>query len=692
VNNKYKYKAFISYSHRDERWASWLHRALESYRVPRKLVGKKTGPGEVPARIKPVFRDRDELSSTSDLSGTVKQALADSENLVVVCSPAAAASKWVNREIQEFAGLGRENQIFFIIVDGELAGDGSVSACFPDALAEIGIQEPLAADARKWADGNKLARLKLIAGMLGLPLDQLRRRDLQKRQKVWALALIASIAVTAVMIVAVTARISAQQRRDLSESLVALKLNDLRTMLNLTHDPEELTRLKQWDQQSLARLIGYAGVGEKALFNSAMEMRSQGIDYWRKSEFAEALEKFEQSWVLFAEDYRGDRSNLQSFFELGQAEYWIGLVYWDQGELDRAEEMFMTYAEITRRLIQLQPKNAEWVLEMSYALTNLGNVQTARDKSDPQRSLQLMQSALEYNQLALVLDPNNTDYRSELGPSHANLATAQYSVCDLEGALQSRQENVLLETGLLQEDSENTTRIRRLALALYGYAQLQETLGQLDAAKDNQEESLRLLQLLLERNPGVVRTKRRILERKQRIVRLIALNGDTEEAWAASVALAEDWQDFHQGRSSDDIRTTLVYLTSLHDRAILAKARGDIEMPARLFGYVIERLTSLLQNHPDNRTAGNMLVHAVFQEWEIKQTMPPARVQALLPEYSDDSERTRSCSDAGSAVSKYIMFGDKARAAQLVTYLLDSGYRDVGFMRTCESYSLCSGQ
>ena len=114
-----RYRAYISYSHKDEAWAAWLHRALESYRVPRHLVGTKTSVGEVPARIRPVFRDRDDLSSATDLEGTVKQALADSENLIVVCSPDAATSHWVKEEIlsllKEHPGLGalKLKQYFF---------------------------------------------------------------------------------------------------------------------------------------------------------------------------------------------------------------------------------------------------------------------------------------------------------------------------------------------------------------------------------------------------------------------------------------------------------------------------------------------------------------------------------------------------------------------------------------------------
>ena len=293
LNNKYKFKAYISYSHRDERWAKWLHRALESYRVPRKLVGTKNAVGKVPSRIRPVFRDRDDLSSASDLGGTVKQALADSENMIVVCSPDAAASFWVNEEIRQFASLGRQKQIFCVIVDGEPATPEAESSCFPAALVEIGLNEPLAADIRKWADGKRLSKLKLVAGMLGLPLDQLRRRDLQKRQKVWTLMTVATIALAAILVIAVTARIAAQQRRDSGESLVTYKLKQLRTMLNVADDPENLGRLKEWNEQDLDELIGSAGVNNKARSEYALALREEGIEFWQNGNLTVALEKFQ---------------------------------------------------------------------------------------------------------------------------------------------------------------------------------------------------------------------------------------------------------------------------------------------------------------------------------------------------------------------------------------------------------------
>jgi hypothetical protein len=58
----FKYWAFISYSHADAKWGDWLHAALETYRVPSRLVRKAQPEGSVPKRIFPVFRDREELA------------------------------------------------------------------------------------------------------------------------------------------------------------------------------------------------------------------------------------------------------------------------------------------------------------------------------------------------------------------------------------------------------------------------------------------------------------------------------------------------------------------------------------------------------------------------------------------------------------------------------------------------------
>ncbi len=184
AESNFKYRAFISYSSHDRRAATWLHRALEGYRVPAPLVGVIGRNGPIQKQIFPVFRDRDELASSSNLSESIREALAQSACLIVVCSPAAAKSSWVNQEILEFKRLGRADHIYALIVDGQ---PGSESECMPAALRfslgpdnELDFKaptEPLAADMRADGDGKRNSLLKLIAGVIGVSLNDLRHRE-----------------------------------------------------------------------------------------------------------------------------------------------------------------------------------------------------------------------------------------------------------------------------------------------------------------------------------------------------------------------------------------------------------------------------------------------------------------------------------------------------------------------------------
>ena len=105
---EFKYKAFISYSHVDSKTAEWLHRSLENYRIPSQLVGSPGRDGAIPKQLFPVFRDRDEFSTSSDLSAAIQDALEQSANLIVICSKACVKSLWVNQEIVFFKRLGRD--------------------------------------------------------------------------------------------------------------------------------------------------------------------------------------------------------------------------------------------------------------------------------------------------------------------------------------------------------------------------------------------------------------------------------------------------------------------------------------------------------------------------------------------------------------------------------------------------------
>lgn len=194
---------------------------MERYTIPARLRGREAPFGPLGKRLPPVFRDRDELASGSDLAAAVRQGLEDSAFLIVICSPNGARSRWVNEEIRAFVAMGRRDRIRLIVVGGEpMSTDPELSA-LPPAILEGAEGEPLAADARPGQDGKQGAKLKLLAGLLGVPFDELRQREAARRQRRLAIIAGASsvgfVVTTGLAIAAVIARSQAEEARRIAE-------------------------------------------------------------------------------------------------------------------------------------------------------------------------------------------------------------------------------------------------------------------------------------------------------------------------------------------------------------------------------------------------------------------------------------------------------------------------------------------
>lgn len=191
---EYRYDAFISYRHvePDRRWAKWLHKTLETYKVPHRLAEQGCAAG-----ITRVFRDEEELPASADLSSQIEDALRRSRFLIVVCSPRLVESRWCNAEVQAFHDLGRSHRILALLIEGD------PSESFAPALREVrrvvvdetgsesvvvDTVEPLAADVRP-IDGESdrlrrnFAKLRLLASILDCEFDDLRQRHLERQQQ-----------------------------------------------------------------------------------------------------------------------------------------------------------------------------------------------------------------------------------------------------------------------------------------------------------------------------------------------------------------------------------------------------------------------------------------------------------------------------------------------------------------------------
>jgi tetratricopeptide (TPR) repeat protein len=257
-----RYSAFISYSHADHACARWLHHGLETYRLPKSLVGSESPFGPVTRRLLPVFRDRDELPASGDLGGELRAALAQSRYQIVLCSPNSARSHWVNEEILSFKRLHGESRTLALIVAGEpYAGDER--ECFPPALrfrlAPDGslsnvAAEPIAADIRPGKDGRRLALLKLIAGLAGVRLDALARRDAARRQRrlvlITTLSLSVAVMTMGLAVYAEMQRRVAEAQRRLAEKSLQFLVNTFQIANPATENPRTITAITILDRVS----------------------------------------------------------------------------------------------------------------------------------------------------------------------------------------------------------------------------------------------------------------------------------------------------------------------------------------------------------------------------------------------------------------------------------------------------------
>ncbi len=679
-----RYKAYISYSHKDEYWAAWLHRALESYHVPRKLVGHNSRVGEIPARIRPVFRDRDDMSSATDLADTVKQALADAENLIVICSPDAAASHWVGEEIRQFAGLGRTDRIFCIIVGGEPAEDGSVSNCFSAALAEIGLREPLAADVRKWADGKNVARLKLIAGLLGIRLDELRRRDLQRRRKQWAVVVLGIVAALILAVLTVSSKFAERLERENAEQLATF-IVDLGERLQSDVDLETLAGISAASFKYLQGLDPdqlSPETGKKV----ALALRQMGRVSQLQGRQDAALEALQRSRDLFSRlsDKYPDVPGL--LFELGNAEYYIGVLHDDQGDYESALESMQRYHLLTRKLLAADPENPDWIMELAYSHNNLAAVQLNGGRDFDEATQAHVAEAVRLFEVARKLRPDDAKVADSYATILAWAADAQLKSCNLENAMDLRERTAELRKVAAQSNPGNNNLKKRYAYDLTGLGKLQILVGKLDPAKQNLELAIRLLQQLSAADPSNVPYRQGALIRQFWLARLVGESGRLGVARSMMAMLEPQLRP--TGEAAD------ASLTGEYINLLIAYA--DIEARLGAPQAATKYLQAAVRLQMDNTGPQEWdnfdkqrIQRARYQWWEQGGEEDLGHFTVQSKSSPESAGKFRSCTEADMAARTYIMEGNRDGAAREVAYLRSRGYAEPAFMRFCRKYDLC---
>lgn len=177
-----RYWAFLAYSPEGAGWAEWLFHSLETYGIPRILVGLPMPFGKVPKRLYPVFLDREELPLAGVQGDQIEWALRHSRSLIVVCTPEAARSEEVDRQIRCFKSVGRDDPVICLVVD-PIRSQGGAASVPADALVPEAARGAFVVDARKGQDSKNAAKLRIIAKILGVGYGDLKQRDLERQHR-----------------------------------------------------------------------------------------------------------------------------------------------------------------------------------------------------------------------------------------------------------------------------------------------------------------------------------------------------------------------------------------------------------------------------------------------------------------------------------------------------------------------------
>lgn len=492
-----RFRAFVSYAHVDAAAAARLQRRLENYRVPQAL--HDTG---APAAV---FRDREDLSAASDLSAAVREALAASRALVVVCTPATPGSQWVAREIELFRALHPDRPVLAALFGGEPAES------FPPAL-KAGGTEPLAADFRKSGDGERLAFLKIVAGVLQVPLDRLIQRDAQRRLRrvmaVTATSLVLVLAMAAMTAFALQSRQQAITERNRAEAQ-ARNTEELNRFF-VTDFRQSLLANGRVDiaMQFYPRVLAYCheqaalnGASQRSRADCAEVMVVMGSDFGRTGDYAEAQRYFDAAVRLTAAQLASDLANPEFAFEHAMAVNRLGLLATERQNPQTALARHREARTLLDSIARWGRDRPEWLQQSAYVHGNIASSSLATGGAVAEAE-QNFAAAVEQNDTLLRLRPGDEMVRYDQAFQLQWLADVRYRLGKrAQGDAETARSLALVE-GLVAGEPENRVWLEQEMQILIRHVELLEREGRVAESRGFRRRARRAAEALVRHDPA----------------------------------------------------------------------------------------------------------------------------------------------------------------------------------------------
>jgi tetratricopeptide (TPR) repeat protein len=546
-----RYRAFLSYAHRDSRWAKWLHGALERYRIDKDLAGRDSPHGPVPQKLRPIFRDREDFSGGHSLNDATAAALDGSAALIVLCSTSAATRPAVNEEVRLFRSRHPARPVIPVIVEGtwpdnfppalrhELAADGTVT----DRPVTI-----LGPDLRESGDGRSLGLAKVVAGLTGLAVDDLFRRAeraRRRRNRFWA-ALAGLFLLLAVA--ASGSALYAWQQLKTNEAFLNATLERATEIVNTAvAQAEKFNVPRTATLDLLARAEGLfddmARLGRptpELRYRKAWMLIEFARNYAILGDTGKQRARAEEASRLLAELAAEKPDDTTYQRDLSVAYNEVGDVLVAQGKLDEALASYRGSLDIRHRLAGSDPSNTYWQQDLAFSYNRVGDVLVAQGKLD--EALASYRASLDIRDRLAASDRSNAGRQYDLSVSSERVGEVLMAQGKLDEALATYQASFAIRERLAASDRSNAGWQRDLAVSYNKVGDVLVAQGKLDEALASYRASLAIVERLAASDRTNTGWQRDLLVSYEMVGNVLDLQGKLDEALAsyrAGLAIAE---------------------------------------------------------------------------------------------------------------------------------------------------------
>jgi tetratricopeptide (TPR) repeat protein len=586
------YDAFISYSHgKDKPIAAALQ-----------AVVQKLGKPWYRRRALRVFRDDTSLSATPHLWPSIEEALAQSRYFVLLASPEAAASKWVNKEVTYWLDHNSPATLLIGLTEGELAWDeergGFVSPMtlpLPPALAGRLPSEPKWVDLRGYREAASPRDSKFLelgadfaAAIRGMPKEDLLSQELRQQRRALTLAY-SGVATLAVLIV-----IAGWQWR------VALQ-NEKLAVSNERAATEQKQIAQQQRDRAEKTLATATRTANDMVFSLAQDFRDEtGMPVHLMRRILDRARGLQDQLTQSGETSPDlKRTEAVAFGQLM-------LTYLAQGDVKAALEAAERAVGIAEGLARHDPQNKGWQDDLSITYSRLGDALMAAGRRTD--ALAVYRRALGISEKIAAAAPDDADAHRRMSTDYAKLGNAFVAEGNRPEALAHYQTGL----AILQRFGERDPDWQwGLALAHGNVGEALLLMARSEEALQEFRAQLDLMRKVVLAKPLDARAQRNLANAYERVGRALLALGRTEEALDAQEANVRIAQEVAASDPANIERQT--DLSSSYEMYYYALYNaGRTERAEDILGKLVSIREKVARTDPPNTRAQLHLGNAYF--------------------------------------------------------------------------------